>query len=119
MRAAGAREGIQVVHDGPSRESLADMPEPDLSATRARRNPCAGRAAEASARLPVGPGRPRRGEEPGPTPARSIRLPESVWEALEEEARRSGATVHALLREAVTAYVLRGESAVRKGRRRK
>lgn len=101
------RDGIRVVHDEPSRESLAAMPEPDFSSVRARRNPYASRAAEALARMQVGQGRPRRGHESGPTPTRSIRLPRSVWDALEEEARLTNTTVHALLRKAVTAYLLR------------
>lgn len=104
-----AREGIRVVHDEPSRESLAAIPEADFSSVSARRNPYASRAAEAVARMHAGKGRPRRGHESGPTPTRSIRLPLSVWDALEAEARRSSTTVHALLRKAVTTYLLRTE----------
>jgi len=105
-----ARDGIRVVHDEPSSESLAEIPEPDFASVLSRRNPYASRAAEAVARMQLGQGRPRRGHESGPTPTRSIRLPQSVWEALEEEARRTGATVHALLRKSVTTYLLRSES---------
>ncbi len=104
-----AREGIRVIHDEPSRESLAEIPEADFSSVSARRNPYASRAAEAIARMHPGQGRPRRGHESGPTPTRSIRLPQSVWDALEEEARRRSTTVHALLRKAVTTYLLRTE----------
>ncbi len=102
-----ASTGIKIVHDDPSSESLAEIPEADLSAITPRRNPYAARAAEAVAKMQYGKGRPRRGREVGPTPARSIRLPQVVWDALEVEARRSGTTVHALLRQAVAAYLER------------
>jgi hypothetical protein len=97
-----AREGISVIHDEPSARSLADVPEVDLAREQARRNPYALRARQALAQLKAGRGRPKRGEEIGPTPARSIRLPMPVWEALEEAARNADTTVHALLRLAVT-----------------
>jgi hypothetical protein len=97
-----AREGISVVHDEPSASSLAALPEVAPPRTRARRNPHAGRARQALIQLKAGRGRPKRGEEIGPTPARSVRLPMTVWEALEEAARVSDTTVHALLRLAVT-----------------
>ena len=100
-----ARMGIEVVHDEPSKESLAEIPEADFTLVRGRRNPYARRAAEALANMQYGKGRPRRGSEVGPTMARSIRLPQAVWDALEAEARRTGTSVHALLREAVTAYL--------------
>lgn len=101
-----ARTGAQVVHDEPSERSVTEIPEVDLTAARVRRNPYASRAAEALANLQVGRGRPRDGYGTGPTTPRSIRLPQSVWDALEAEARRSGTTVHALLRKAVTAFLL-------------
>jgi hypothetical protein len=100
-----AREGIEIAHDRPSASSLVDMPEADFTSARARRNPYASRAAEAVARMQSGKGRPQRGSEVGPTPTRSIRLPDAVWRALEEHARRRGTTVHALLRDAVARYV--------------
>lgn len=53
-----------------------------------------------------GKGRPPRGQELGPTPARSVRLPQPIWDALEAEAKAAGTTVHALLREAVARYLL-------------
>ncbi|HEX7838190.1 MAG TPA: hypothetical protein VF469_12035 [Kofleriaceae bacterium] len=97
-----AREGISVVHDEPSAPSLAELPEVDFSQVQARRNAYAGRARRAVLQLKAGRGRPRRGQEVGPTPTRSIRLPMTVWEALEDAARDTGTTVHALLRLAVT-----------------
>jgi hypothetical protein len=97
-----AREGIAVIHDEPSARSLADVPEVDLARVQAWRNPYALRARQALAQLKAGRGRPKRGQEIGPAPARSIRLPMTVWEALEEAARNADTTVHALLRLAVT-----------------
>jgi hypothetical protein len=97
-----AREGISVVHDEPSASSLAELPEVDPSRVRVQSSPYAGRARQALMQLKAGRGRPKRGEEIGPTPARSIRLPMTVWEALEEAARGANTTVHALLRLAVT-----------------
>lgn len=102
-----AREGRSIVHDDPSRDSLRDMPEADFSVARARRNPYATRAAEAASRWQYGRGRPVRGQEVGPTIARSLRLPASAWEALDREARARRTTTHALLRELVGVF-LRG-----------
>ncbi|TMQ07845.1 MAG: hypothetical protein E6J90_42120 [Deltaproteobacteria bacterium] len=97
-----ARKGISVVHDGPSLRSLAEIPEVDFSRVQAHRSAHAGRARQALLQLRAGRGRPRRGQEVGPTPARSIRLPLTLWEALETAAREAGTTVHGLLRLAVT-----------------
>jgi predicted transcriptional regulator len=55
--------------------------------------------------MQYGRGRPKRGSEVGPTPARSIRLPSSIWSALDEEARQTKTTVHALLRKAIVTYL--------------
>ncbi len=54
-----------------------------------------------------GRGRPPAGSEVGPTVTRSIRLPATVWAAIEAQAERSGSTVHALLRDAVRTYLIR------------
>lgn len=109
-----AREGIEVMHDAPSPESLAEMPEADFSLARARRNPYASRAAESVPAIQYGRGRPRAGEEVGPTPGRTLRLPESAWHALEAEAKAKRTTVHALLRELVMTHLDR--DAARRGR---
>jgi len=100
-----AREGAEVVHDGPTAASLRDIPELDFSVARVRRNPYASRAAESVAKLQYGRGRPRSGHEVGPTPARSLRLPQEAWDALEAEAHEKHTTVHALLRELVAAHL--------------
>jgi hypothetical protein len=100
-----AREGAEVVHDGPSAASLLDIPEADFSVARVRRNPYASRVAEAMGKLQYGRGRPHAGQEVGLTPARSLRLPQAAWRALEAEAREKRTTVHALLRELVAAHL--------------
>jgi predicted DNA-binding ribbon-helix-helix protein len=41
----------------------------------------------------------------GPTPTRSLRLPQVVWDALDQEAREKRTTVHALLRELVVDHL--------------
>ena len=110
-----AREGLEIAHEGPSAGSLVEMPEADFSLARVRRNPYASRAAEAAAGIQYGKGRPRAGAEVGPTPARSLRLPQVVWDALESEARQKRTTVHALLRELVAAHL---ESEAKRGRSR-
>jgi len=102
-----AREGIEIVHDAPSERSLAEMPEADFSAVRVRRNPYTSRAAEPLPAIQYGRGRPRAGEEVGPTPGRTLRLPESAWRALEVEAKEKRTTVHALIRELVMAHLER------------
>lgn len=102
-----AREGIEVVHEAPSGDSLAEMPEADFSLARVRRNPYASRAAESVPEIQYGRGRPRAGTEVGPTPGRTLRLPESAWRALEAEAKEKRTTVHALLRELVITHLER------------
>ena len=97
-----AREGASVVHDEPSAMSLADLPEVDFSRAQVRKSSYAASAKRAVIQLKAGRGRPKRGQEIGPTPARSIRLPTTLWEALESAARDANTTVHALLRLAVT-----------------
>ena len=99
-----AREGTEIVHEAPSTQSLAELPEATFSGT-VRRNPYASRAAEAAGKLQYGRGRPQAGNEIGPTPARSLRLPQVAWDALEEEAREKRTMVHALLRELVSRHL--------------
>jgi hypothetical protein len=99
------REGIELEHDGPSRTSLAAIPEADLGRAVVRTSPYARRIAAEGLWIQVGRGRPRRGLEVGPTPARSVRLPETVWKALEAEARREKVSLHAVLRYAVGRFL--------------
>ena len=105
-----AREGIEVVHEAPSADALAEMPEADFALAHVRRNPYVSRAAETVPAIQYGRGRPRVGEEVGPTPGRTLRLPESVWHALEAEAKAKRTTVHALLRELVITHLERGRA---------
>jgi hypothetical protein len=100
-----AREGIELRHDGPSAGSLKEMPEADFARLKSRRSSYAGRARRELIQLAAGRGRPRRGSEVGPTPARSVRLTLAVWASLEDEARSANSTVHAVLRQAVTQYL--------------
>ena len=99
------REGVQLSHSEPSAASLKEMPEADFSRTRVRPNKYATSAAEKAAKIQYGKGRPRKGDESGPTPARTLRLPIPIWKALEQEAHERSTTVHALLRELVVTYL--------------
>lgn len=100
-----AREGIEVVRDEPSPQSLAEIPEVDFSHYRVRRNPYASRAGEAAANMQYGRGRPPKHREAGATKVRSVRLPDSVWKALDAEAKRRRTTTHALVRELIAIFV--------------
>src|SRR5438132_7274618 len=100
-----AREGLEVAHHEPAAASLAEMPEADFGRSRLRPNKYAAKAVPAVSNVQYGRGRPVKGAEVGPTPTRSLRLPEAVWQALENEARERATTVHALLREVVVTHV--------------
>jgi len=103
------REGVKVVHHGPSAAALTEMPEVDFDRARVRPNKFAIQAGKVASRIQHGKGRPRKGDEVGITPARSLRLPETVWRALEREAQERVTTVHAILRELVVTYVAGGQ----------
>ena len=103
------REGVEVAHDEPSAAALAEMPEADFRRVRVRPNKYAAKGAAAAANIQYGRGRPRNGTEVGPTPTRSLRLPEAVWKALEREARQRSTTVHALMRELIVTHVSKGK----------
>jgi hypothetical protein len=92
----------------PSRASLREMPEVDLKDGRWQPNPYAARIAAEGMTLP-GRGRPKKGEEPGSTPPRSVRLPPQVQERLKKAAKARGLTVHAALRTAIVEWVGRNE----------
>src|SRR5215831_11006079 len=100
-----AREGIELAHNGPAAAALAEMPEADFSRARVRLNKYSVKAAEVASNLQYGKGRPRKGAEIGETSARTLRLPRTLWKALEREARERTTTVHALLRELVAAHI--------------
>ena len=92
-------------HQEPSRASLRDIPEIDFDKVKVRRNPFAARIAAEGIHLKRG--RPRKGEETGPTTPRSIRFPGPVWKRLEKQAKAKGLTLHAALRAAVLEWVSR------------
>jgi hypothetical protein len=113
------REGVKVVHDAPSTAALTEMPEVDFARARVRPNKFATQAGKVASKIQYGKGRPRKGDEIGRTPARSLRLPETVWRALEREAQERVTTVHALLRELVVTHVsrVRGTAKPKTGKR--
>ncbi len=97
----------------PSRAALREMPEVDLKDGTWRPNPYAARIAKEGYFLPDGrhimplprQGRPKKGEEPGPSAARSVRLPPQVWNHLEKKAKAKGLTIHGALRVAVVEWI--------------
>lgn len=91
----------------PSRTSLKEIPEVDFTKAKIRRNPYADRIARESISLQTGRGRPRKGEESGPTVPRSIRFPDSIWKQIEERAAAEGISLHAALRAAVLEWMAR------------
>ena len=90
----------------PSRASLREMPEVDFSTGKVRRNRLAARIAAEGMILP-GRGRPKKGEEVGPTTLRSVRFPTQVWKRLESKAKAKGLTLHAALRTAIIEWFRR------------
>ena len=83
-------EGIELVHDEPSRASLKEIPEADFGRLQVRRNPYSQKIEAAGMTVQTYRGRPPRGKEVGPTVLKSVRLPPSVWAQLEKRARARG-----------------------------
>jgi hypothetical protein len=83
----------------PSKASLREMPEVDFSTGFVRRGP--GALQEVLAHARTKRGRPKKGEVAAGSSARSVRLSDAEWTALDRLADRQRTTVHALLREAV------------------
>lgn len=94
---------------GPSRASLREMPEVDLKDGRWRPNPYAAGIAAKGMVLP-GRGRPKKGEETGPSVTRSVRFPARVWASIEAVAKARGVSVHAAVRTAILEWVARGDT---------
>jgi len=67
------KEGILLVHDGPSAASLKAIPEADFARVKVRRSNYAERIKASGLTLHVGRGRPRAGTETGPTVLKSVR----------------------------------------------
>ena len=101
-----AKEGWELVHEGPSAASLREVPELSANA-KGRPNPYAKRIRAQGIELAVGKGRPHRGSEVGPTVVKSVRLPPKVWEALEARAAEEGIALHALVRAALLEWLAR------------
>lgn len=99
------KDGILLVHDGPSAISLKEIPEADFGRTKVRRSNYAERIRTGGLSLQVGRGRPRGGAETGPTVLKSVRLPPAIWKELEKRARAEGVAVHALVRKAILALL--------------
>jgi hypothetical protein len=92
-------------HDEPSAESLREIPEADFSKEKWERRPgIAARIAAEGMTFP-GRGRPKKGQEVGPSVLKSVRLPESYWKALERRAKREKLSLHAAIRVAIARYV--------------
>lgn len=94
----------QAQHEEPSVASLREMPELSPKA-KLRPNPYAERIAKEGMAIHVRRGRPKKGEETGPTTPRSIRFPDAFWKDIETQAKADGLSVHAALREAVMAWL--------------
>jgi hypothetical protein len=99
------KERVLLVHDAPSSASLKAIPEADFGRVKVRRSNYADRIAASGMTLQVGRGRPRGGQEAGPTVLKSVRLPPAIWKELTTRARTEGTTVHALLRRAILQFL--------------
>lgn len=88
---------------GPSAASLREIPELDKDVKVLGRGAAGLRRAKAL--LSTKRGRPKKGQRAEGSTPRSVRLPDRVWERLEEEAERRGQSVHALLREAIAKWL--------------
>ena len=92
-------------HKGPSKASLKEIPEIDFTKAKVRKNPYAARIAKQGLVVQVGRGRPRKLLEVGGTSPRSVRFPDAVWGQLEKRAKAKGVTLHAVMREAILAWL--------------
>ena len=91
--------------DEPSTASLREMPEANFSMQKWERRPrIAARLAAEGMAVPRG-GRPRRGQDLGPSLTRSVRVPNALWDQLERRARSKKLTVNAAFRLALAEWV--------------
>jgi hypothetical protein len=97
-------EGWELVHEGPSRASLREIPGLGRNAVGGP-NPYVKRIHAQGIELQVGRGRPSRGAEVGPTLVKSVRLPPAVWKRLERSARVEGVALHAVVRAALLEWL--------------
>jgi hypothetical protein len=91
---------------GPSRASLRDIPEIDVSKAIVLGRGAPGlRRARALVRAQRG--RPKKGARPEGSSPRSIRFSDALWRDLERQAKRRRTTLHALLREVIAEWLAR------------
>ena len=89
----------------PSAAALREMPEADFSRQKWERRPrIAARIAAEGMTFP-GRGRPRKGQEVGPSVMKSVRFPKVFWNQLEKRARSKNLTAHAAIRVALAEWV--------------
>lgn len=101
----------------PSKASLKEMPEVDLSKGRTRRrNPHAKRIEQDGGYfvhvdgakpyfVRTKQGRPEKGALSATSSTKSVRFSEDVWDAVQQSAESKGITLHAALREAVVEWL--------------
>jgi hypothetical protein len=103
----------------PSKASLRAMPEFDMDKAKfVRHNPYAARIRKAGGYtvavdgkkpyfVRVGAGRPKQGQDVGPSTVRSVRLPNALWKELVERAAARKVSLHAELRAAIAKHLRR------------
>lgn len=99
-----ARDGWALAHDEPSAHSLREVPEVDRT-TKGAANPYVERVRAHGSTVRIGRGRPKVGDETGPTTVKSVRLPAATWKRLEAQARARGIALHALVRLAIADWL--------------
>lgn len=95
----------RVDHEGPSAESLREMPEIDYSQARKFKGRGPEAMANAQAFFAAIRGRPRKGTTATGTRVRSLRLPEAAWTELERAAAEREMTLHKFLRKLVAEFL--------------
>jgi hypothetical protein len=96
------------VTDRPSAASLREIPEFDFA-----KAPIVGRGPEGIlkvlewGRVQRSRGRPKKGAASASTATRTIRFSEATWSELEQQAKKRGMTLHALLREVIVKWLER------------
>ena len=89
----------------PSAASVREMREADFSKQKWERRPwIAARTAAEGMTFP-GRGRPRKGQEVGPSVMKAVRVQKAFWDQLEKRAKSRKLTVHAAIRVALAEWV--------------
>ena len=115
MKNAGKKTTRQIKE--PSKAALSEMPERRADA-KTRPNKFAAQISKAGGLtyvvdgqkpqwVPLPQGRPKKSQASEPSKPRSVRLPDSIWEGLQERAKERGIGVHTLLRELVAQFMKR------------